>query len=288
MSPTRRLRAAAFLAAFCALALIAAQVSGAWSAASPRAAAMTVQQVDGGPGFYGGFSSPLPSGSSYFPLGVWFESVVEQSDVALDRAAGLNLYVVLTADSDLDLVHSNGMAALLQGDNDDWLPAPAKPFSGWVLGDEIDMQFSPAQGYSELEANRASLPADGRLRYANYGKGVTFWLDDPEAARYVNDFQDVVSADNYWFTDENICAGSEGGDLLAGGAELSAAQCHRAANYGATVRRVRELVSPAGSEPVWAFVELGHPFTEESWPSITAPQVRAAVWQSLIAGARGV
>src|SRR5215813_8047884 len=116
MSPTRRLRVPAFLAVFCALALIAAQVSGPWSAASPRAAAMTVQQVDGGPGFYGGFSSPLPSSSSYFPLGVWFESVVDQSDVTLDKAAGLNLYVVLTADSDLTLVHSNGMAALLQGD----------------------------------------------------------------------------------------------------------------------------------------------------------------------------
>src|SRR5262249_21556341 len=76
--------------------------------------------------------------------------------------------------------------------------------------------------------------------------------------------------------------------MLAGGAELSAAQCHRAANYGAPLRRVRDLVSPAGSEPVWAFVELGHPFTDSSWPSITAPQGRAAVWQSLIAGARGV
>ena len=85
-----------------------------------------------------------------------------------------------------------------------------------------------------------------------------------------------------------MCAGTEGGALVAGGADLSAAQCHRAANYGATVRRVRRLVSPARSKPVWAFVELGHPYTEAHWPTITPPQVRAAVWQSLIAGARGI
>ncbi len=85
-----------------------------------------------------------------------------------------------------------------------------------------------------------------------------------------------------------MCAGTEGGQIVAGGADLSPADCHRAANYGATVRRVRGLVSPAGSKPVWAFVELGHPFSEADWPTIKPPQVRAAVWQSLIAGARGI
>ena len=50
----------------------------------------------------------------------------------------------------------------------------------------------------------------------------------------------------------------------------------------------RDLVSPAGSKPVWAIVELGHPSPKSDWPTITPPQVRAAVWQSLIAGARGI
>ena len=81
---------------------------------------------------------------------------------------------------------------------------------------------------------------------------------------------------------------TEGGSLVAGGAPLSATECHRAANYGAAVRRVRGLVNPTGSKPVWAYVELGHPFDESDWPTITPPQVRAAVWQSLIAGARGI
>ena len=93
-------------------------------------------------------------------------------------------------------------------------PGPSEPrqASGWVLGDEIDMQLSPPPaGYASLNQILGSLPADRRLRYSNYGKGVSFWLTDAEAARYVNDFQNVVSDDNYWFTDENICAGTEGG-----------------------------------------------------------------------------
>jgi hypothetical protein len=271
--------------------LLAVAVAAALQAWTPGPAdAMSTSRVDGGLNYYSRFSHPLPAARSYFPIGVWFESVVSQHDVKRDRDAGLNNYVVLTADSNLSLVQSNGMHSLLQ--EDEWwnsAAAQASPAnSGWLLGDEIDMQYSPEDGYARLNQIRASLPADGRLRFSNYGKGVTFWLDDPEAARYVNDFQDVVSADNYWFTDENICSGTEGGTLVSGGADLSSAQCHRAANYGATVRRVRDLVSPAGSKPVWAFVELGHPAGESDWPTITPPQVRAAVWQSLIAGARGI
>jgi hypothetical protein len=251
---------------------------------------MTLAPVDGGSGYYARFHNELPASASYFPIGVWFESVVSQADVNQDRAAGLNLYVVLTANSNLSLVQANGMRTLLQ--QEEWTnntPARASPaVSGWVLGDEIDMQLAPAAGYASLNQILGSLPADRRLRYSNYGKGVSFWLTDAEAARYVNDFQNVVSDDNYWFTDENICAGTEGGQLVAGGADLSPAECHRAANYGATVRRLRALESPAASKPVWAFVELGHPASEDDWPTITPAQVRAAVWQSLIAGARGI
>ena len=260
----------------------------AW--ASGPAGAASVSQVDGELNYYARFSHSLPVARSYFPIGVWFESVVSQQDVNWDRDAGLNTYVVLTANSNLSLVQSNGMHSLLQ--QDEWRNSAAAQAnlanSGWLLGDEIDMQYSPENGYAKLNQIRASLPGDGRLRFSNFGKGVTFWLNDAEAARYVNDFQDVVSADNYWFTDENICSGTEGGTLIAGGAALSPAECHRAANYGATVRRLRELVSPAGSKPVWAFVELGHPAGESDWPTITPPEVRAAVWQSLIAGARGI
>ena len=85
-----------------------------------------------------------------------------------------------------------------------------------------------------------------------------------------------------------MCAGTEGGALVAGGADLSAAQCHRAANYGATVRRVRRLVAPARFEAGLGVRRAGPPVHGGDWPTITPAQVRAAVWQSLIAGARGI
>jgi hypothetical protein len=249
-----------------------------------------LEPVDGGLAWYGQFSHPLSSDASYFPIGVWFESVTSQADIDIDKGVGLNTYVVLTADSRLPLLANNSMEFLAQhGEWTERANAPgANAIAGWELRDEIDMQLGPDEGYRELQRILAGLPADGRLRYNNYGKGVMFWETDAEAARFVN-AQPLVSADTYWFTDENICSQGEGGELLAGGARaLTPAECHRAANYGATVKRIRDLVSPRGSKPVWAFVEVGHPFTEDHWPSIAPGEVQAAVWQSLIAGARGV
>jgi len=251
---------------------------------------LTLQAVDGGLDWYGRFSNPFPTNPEFFPIGVWFESVVSQADIDTDKDAGLNTYVVLTGNSDLPLISANGMKILAQ--HGEWKARAgaggAQAIAGWELRDEIDMQLGPDQGFAELHRILAGLPVDGRLRYNNYGKGVMFWHSDAEAARFVN-AQDLVSADTYWFTDNNICSQWEGGALLTDSTRpLTAAECHRAANYGATVRRMRELVSPPGSKPVWAFVEVGHPFTEADWPTITPAEVQAAVWHSLIAGARGV
>jgi hypothetical protein len=253
-------------------------------------ARMTLQGVDGGLRWYGRFSNPLPTAPSFFPIGVWFESVTSKADIAKDRRAGLNTYVVLTSNSNLRLIESNGMRVIAQ--HGEWTRRAgargARAISGWELRDEIDMELGPHDGFQELQRILAGLPADGRLRYNNYGKGVMFWETDAEAARFVN-AQDLVSADTYWFTDNNICSRWEGGALLNGSTRsLTPAQCHRASNYGATVRRMRRLIRPRGSKPVWAFVEVGHPFSEDHWPTIRPAEVRAAVWHSLIAGARGI
>jgi hypothetical protein len=220
---------------------------------------------------------------SYFPIGVWYEGVTIQHDVALDKRAHLNLYVVLTEDSDLSLIRAAGMRAVPEIGT-----AVGSETIGWFLDDEVDMIYGPGEGYEVMQDWVDQLPDDGRPAWANYGKGVLFWETDQEAATFVNDFQQVVSTDAYWYTDRNICAATEGGTLIGSGGDLSDARCHRAANYGRTVDRVQALVEPPGSKPVLAFVELGHPFTEEDWPSITPAQARAAVWSSIIHGARGI
>jgi hypothetical protein len=248
---------------------------------------VTLREVDGGPGYYARWPGTMPSDPSFFPIGVWFESVTQQSDITLDRAAGLNTYVVLTRNSDLSMVQNAGMHVLAQ---QEWVGVNHPAIEGWELQDEIDMQMDPEDGLAWLQQLVAGMPADGRLRYNNFGKGVTFWLDDGPAADYVNDFTSMTSADNYWFTDENICGQYEGGALVNGAtAPLTPAQCHLAANYGLTIDRVRALdAMQGGRQPIWGFVEVGHPFTEDDWPTIQPAQVRSAVWHSIIAGARGI
>ena len=273
----------------------------------PPAAAIgapVLSPVDGGgPEFYGRFAPALPTDDGFFPIGVWFESVLDAEDVRADRAAGVNVYVELTEDSNLDLVRSAGMSAIL-GE-----PRGGQETVGWLVSDEADMWAGPGSGawtgnypgegeicvdpeqrcgFTVQQQSVADLPGDTRFRFTNYGKGVTFWWDDATAARFVNEFQDVVSADNYWFTDEYLCGPTEGGVLLGSDVRLTPRICHLAANYGRTVDRVRNLVEPSGSRPVWAFVELAHPFAENDWPTITPAQVRGAVWSSLIHGARGI
>jgi hypothetical protein len=290
-------------------ALVAVSV-GAGAAAivdgrSGSAARVKLQQVDGGLRWYGQFSNPLPDDPTFFPIGVWFESVLTQGDIDKDKDAGINTYVELTDGSSFSLIRSNGMHAIHQQ-----YSRNSSETTGWLLADEADMWAGPGDnrwsgqegpfqdvcdppggncGYTVMRTLAQKAPADGRLRYANYGKGVLFWETDGEAARFVNKFQDLVSTDAYWFTDNNICSQWEGGALLNGSKRpLTAAECHRASNYGAQVQRVRNLVSPRGSKPTWSFVEVGHPAKEASWPSIQPAEIRAAVWHSLIAGARGI
>ena len=289
-------------------ALIGSGLSVVWNpaqstpaeAAEPAAGPVQLRQVDGGADYFSKYPNSLPAEPSYFPIGVWLESLIEPTDAPKDRLVGINLYVDLTSTSDAAHATKEGMRALTSG-------ASANA-AGRVLSDEPDMWAGPGDaawtgnwpgigpictpenqgcGYTVQRELRKTVPA-GALVYTNYGKGVTFWETNEQAAVFVNEFQDVVSADNYWFTDPNICGPSEGGAVFAAGAQLAPEKCRLAANYGWTVDRVRSLVMPAASKPVWSFVEVGHPFTEADAPTISGPEIRAAVWSSLIHGARGI
>jgi hypothetical protein len=270
---------------------LAAVAMAAVISTSVASSKVVLRTVDGGPNYYSKFSNSLPSDPSYFPIGVWFESVTSQVDIDLDKDAGLNLYVVLTGNSSLSLVQRNGMRAILQ--QSEWrtnqiaINDPA--VAGWELFDEVDMQQGPGRGYSTLNNILAHLPNDRRMRYNNYGKGVMFWETNEQAARFVSGFQDVVSADIYWFTDPNVSGSSEGGKLLNNGRALTATQTRRAANYGYTIDRSRAL--GMGQKPIWTVVEVGWPFTEtaaQGGRDIQPDEIRAAVWHSIIAGARGI
>lgn len=267
---------------------------------SPR-----LRSVDAPPGTASYAATPPIARASYFPVAVWFESVVGLADIARDKAVGINTYLELTSNSDLSLVRSSGMRAITthsRGSDSD----------GYLLPDEVDMWAGPGSsawtgnfpgqgpicdpegsqcGYTVVSQAMEGV-ADNTFVWGQFGKGVTMWEADDEARGFVNGGPsggpDGVSADNYWFTDPNICSATEGGALVGKGAALPTQTCRRGYNYGLTVDRVRSLVRPAGSRPVWVFVEVGHPFSEDDAPTITARQIRDAVWSGLIHGAQGV
>ncbi|MFG1961887.1 hypothetical protein [Nonomuraea sp. NPDC049028] len=258
---------------------------------------------EGGPAYYAKFSAPAAAGwtaPSFFPIGVWFESVVEERDVRMDKEAGLNTYVELTANSDMSLIRANGMSAITSKP----LAGSGSETVGWMIADEPDMFAGPGDGvwsgkyggegqvclpdkppcgYTAMRTLKDKLPKnDGRLHYANYGKGIAMWESDDEAKKFVNSYTDVMSTDVYWYTDTGICPEAE--NFI----KLPTDRCPRAANYGMVVDRGRKLDALDGKrQPIYAFVELGWPGSN-GLRAITGDELAGAVMNSLIHEARGV
>jgi hypothetical protein len=254
---------------------------------------VTLRQPDGS------YPTGLPNTPAYFPIAVWLPDVQGRADVTADKAAGLNTYVGLAHDSNVDMnaIESGGMHLLLQ--TDEWASDSRRTHAavdGWFVYDEADLVYGPGHdqwsgvdgwntcapiqdqggqcGYTVMANYAARVPA-GTLRYANYGVAITRWYSDAESAGFINGgFQDVVSVDDYGFTRPDADANTR-----------------RGAYYGDVVQHVRRIdgldrAAPAQRQPVWAFVEVGSPFSDGG--TITAPQMRSAVWHSIIAGARGI
>lgn len=266
---------------------------------------------EGGPQYYAQWDSTAEwTDPGFFPIGVWYESVTSQEDIRLDQEAGLNTYVELTESTDLDLVRDAGMYAIPS--QQVGVPNRGHETVAHLLDDEVDMRFGAGWdewnggeawgscipgpdgcGYTVMQARNDALPDDGRPRYANYGKGVMMWQSDEEAATFVNQFQQIVSADMYFYTDPNLLGLNdeppfEGGECLRW-LDIPPGECARAANYGMVIDRLRALDAEDGHrQPIFAFVEVGHPFTEDHAPTITGDQIAGAVMSSLIHEARGI
>jgi hypothetical protein len=275
------------------------EAAGSGRAAQP--AAPVLRRPDGPPaGTVYDSDAPVARGS-FFPRAVWFESVISDEEAQQDKAAGLNTYLQLTTNTDLDIVRRSGMRSVTD------LSKTDPRLSGYLLPDEVDMWAGPGNGewtgnwpgqgqicvddqgcgYTIFDSFMRGVPAN-RFVYGQFGKGVLFWQSTEQARGHVNEHPDAVSADAYWFTDPNICGRSEGGWFFGQDEDISEQRCRRPVNYGLTVDKMQRLVRPAGSKPVWVFVELGHPAGEDSAPSITPVQVQRATWSGIIHGARGV
>ena len=277
------------------LLMFAATASAAHASTARPARAPALVPVDGGANYYARFSHGLPASRSYFPIGVWGSYDHTQAHIDQDKAVGYNLYV-WDADApsagELSRLAANGMKMI---SDPDWygVGPTSSVIAGYKLEDEADGRFPLPEGFTVMQQANAAAPKDGRLRYANYTKNVLISYSDADAARFVNEFQQVVSTDLYWFTDPYQVPTMEAPPWFPeAGQTISAPQIRRAANYGYQVDRMRQLDALDGKrQPIWGFVEEGWPFTQtaaEGGRAITPPEMRAAVWHSLIAGARGI
>jgi hypothetical protein len=254
---------------------------------------------EGGPAYYGQWASAKAwTDPNFFPIGVWMESIVESSDTATDKANGLNLYVNPTDNSSGALIRAAGMWA--------FGGSGGTETAGWELSDEVDMVYGPGSdpwsgtegwntcipiqdkggqcGYTVMKAMNDGTPNDGRPRYTNYGKGVNMWESDQQAQVFVNQYQQILSSDMYFYTDPNLCPG-EAQKWLG----ISPGNCRRSSSYGLVIDRLRKLDGMDGKRmPIYGFVEVGHPFTENTAPTINGDQIAGAVMSSLIHGARGI
>src|SRR5438128_5034011 len=61
--------------------------------------------------------------------------------------------------------------------------------------------------YMQTMLNRLGPESEARFRFMGYGKGVMMWASPAQAGRFVNQYQDVVAADLYYYTDANLRPG---------------------------------------------------------------------------------
>ena len=247
--------------------------------APPPAAAVSLEQPDGGTSYYRQFTNSLSTSPDYFPIGVWGAYDQTQANRDLDASAGINTYVwagdatflpEIRADGRFRVLHDEGAARTNVGSET----------AGWLLGDEWDMTDQSCPG--DLNAVKSGLPSDGRMRYLQLGKGLAlppgsdngnWWSEADEQKCWANGV-DLASVDMYWFTDPwtgEFCCGYR---------------------YGDNVRNLRNADASDGQRhPNWGFVEAGDPWApHEPTPlrSIAPNEMRSAVWHSIIAGARGI
>jgi hypothetical protein len=247
--------------------------------------------IDGGLAYYGTFSNSWPSTADFWPIGVWLQNTATTAAVDDDIELGINTYFAVSAPEDsspnLDYAEAAGLYCILQqGElNRFTLPTPS-PHVSYGLSDELDMTYTPGEdAYLGLQAEKATLPADGRFIYANFGKGCLFWQADVDAEKHPAEV-DVLSSDAYYFSDLDCAFESQGGKLRGiTGRNLTTAEAEHPYMYGLNVQRMRFLVDYA--KPVLGFVEVAYAGTN-AHRAPTPDQVVAALWHMVIAGARGV
>jgi len=290
-------------------------------------AGVTLQQIDGGPNYYGnnGLTNAVNMGwddPSFFPIGPWFDMLITQSDADRWANLGWNTAYTLTSNSNISVAQANDISVIQYiGDNgaSSLLPGTGAETVGLMAYDEPPTY---QQGVVTPLSTTPNSVQDGRFWWMNntwnfivYGglsggpdgggtAGSAAVLDTPVTTPDGTTRQiDTSSVDVYWFAGaksnssavlywEGMMYGQGEYDGLLPGtptwSPLTPDQGARGSNYGTQIDLERAYTG--GSTPIYAIVEDGGPYTSDTSAStyITPPELNWAVWSSLIHGARGV
>jgi hypothetical protein len=255
----------------------------------PSSGTVTLQQVDGGPDYFGQFANGQEwTSPSHFMVASWCRPSHEQAYIDRYKDFGLNTLICLENPelTNEAALRANGLKAIVQSNERIRFDDLGTETLGWNGGDEIDMteegEFKCLDGRFQQELashgiGASGINADNRLVHVNYGKGLTIWYregfrTDAQNECYVNHpWVDLVSVDTYYLTDR------------------ATGPWHRFGHsYGTDIEQLRHWDAVDGQrKPTFLWVELGPPGSGETFAPQPA-EVRSAVWHSIIAGARGV
>jgi hypothetical protein len=142
--------------------------------------------------------------------------------------------------------------------------------------------------YGDVAQPVANLPV-----YQNNGLAALFWETEAQAAQFFS-YSDILSADTYWMADSQLASATQGACAITPnsaacgygkGPGLTAAQRALPANYAWNVTHIAQIEAKYGqSKPIVADIETSCIFSGCSTPAAS----RAAAWQAIIAGARGI
>ena len=260
-------------------ALMAGESERAVSTSAAGKRAPRLQEVDGGLGYYGRFSDPLSTSASYFPIGVWGAYSMERSNIAKDKAVGLNTYVWFADPSARYVANARAAGMHLIVNRSEGGSHIGSETFGRLLGDELDMQEGPGRVRAKSTRSSRRYRTMAARGTRTTGRACSIWgatgfggHNDRTSACFVN-AQDITSTDLYWHTDPY---------------ETNHPQSGMSSAYGWSIRRMRKLDAMDGKRtPQWGFVEVTNAMNGP-WGAPTPAEIRGAVWHTLIAGARGI
>jgi hypothetical protein len=257
------------------------------------------------PAYWSKWSNGPSTADTWFPLAAWqahidtsFGGVVSPySDLGAGLAdAGMNVidgtwdWLESTGPSYVSRAIALNMKVIASGPDMSYLqsnPSHDSAIIGWQTGDEFDMNRSnenaPFGPNSPTTVHNAYLtgktqdptrpqninfgkPTGGGFYTANGGYDTGSQLGD---LTLYQQSADMTSIDYYWYTDPWEST-------------------HGAYLYGISLDTERYYARRSDpNKPVWMFVETSRPWDISS-PAITPAQMEAAIWNSIVHGARGI